>query len=137
MTEKQKEQWSHAAVAVVLILLIMWALFHAFRGKGQTSGSTSLNPTPDIIAPLATQKFPDFSAKGAFAPPSSHKDGCGCSSPCGGGCPVSANTIQSVNQMLSIGAAYTDAINAAGNSTMQAIADIGMQSDPLLNITVG
>jgi len=132
MTEKQKEQWAGAAVLVVLVLLIAWALWGAFGNAARTvSGRPSINVGGNTGGGVTI----DNGGDNPYAIPTG--DGCGCGCGGSGGCPVSPSAIQTVNQMLQTGAAATNQIYAMGNATLNAMADILNQEDPLYAITQG
>lgn len=131
MTEKQKEQWAAGAVLVILLLIIAWALFHAFKGVALPGGGGG--DTTNIGGNTGPGGVTINQGSNPYAPPA--PSGCGGGGECG--CPVSPTAIQSLNQMLQIGANATNAIYAAGNGTIAAIQDAYYQEDPLYSYTTG
>lgn len=125
MTEKQKETLAGVAVLVVLVLAIGWVLFHAFRSPAAASNGAGADDTgtPGAVTPVNPFAVPNLSINGG--------GDCGC------GCSSAASVIPTINQMLTQGAVATNQINAMGNATLQALANMGEQEDPLLQITTG
>lgn len=122
MSKEHKERLIEGVVVAVLAALILWVLFNAFRGAPGGS-SSSTGPTINEADPNASPySFPGLGG-----------GGCGCND----GCPVSASTIPTLNTMLAQGAAATNQILGMGTATLQALADMGNEEDPLLKVTVG
>jgi hypothetical protein len=129
MAHNQSKETKEVLVTVGLGVLIVWVLFHYFKPAGAAS---SQQPTQVIVSPAQTVSDPSLSPVVPLSQVTAAPGTNTCQS-----CTATPYVIETVNQMAAQADAYANAIFAAGNATLQALALIASKSDPLLQVTVG
>lgn len=130
---KKEKQWTVAALLTALLIWLLWFLLHhksqpAAAQETEPANTFNLGPLVPPVLNVPTNNNPAVNA-------SPVQSGCGCNS-CSS-CPENPATIGGVNQILAISTATANMILQAGNSTLQALATIANQEDPLVKVTVG
>jgi hypothetical protein len=125
MTNEQKREFQEVAVAALLVILLAWIVYHFLTSKGSgtplTTTPVELSLTSPVVSPTATP---------------SGGDGNCTSCALSGSCPASPYTIPGVSTILANSAAANAQIEALGQATLDQLAAIEEQANPLVQVTV-
>lgn len=126
MAYDRTQEAKEVAVAVLIVALVGWIAYHYLTPKATTQ------PT----APIEVYVPPENSTaviplSNATPAQTGNETSCSCQT-----CSASSSDTATLASIEAQTLAYTNAIIAAGNATLQAIANIANESDPLLNVTV-
>jgi hypothetical protein len=146
MNLKYKEE---IAAGSLLAAFLAWTLYHFYTSHNQTAVS---NQIPKYIpdygvgnVPLATTEvigvtpLLNTAQSSALSPVTTQTNPTSLlstSKPCPT-CPASPYVIASIATMAATAETYANAIIDAGNATLEALASMGEEENPLLQVTVG
>lgn len=137
MTVEHEKDIKAGAILGVILLVLLWVFSIAFPGLFRSvetaagvPGATNVGGVTLGGADGGTYNISPYS-------PSIGATNGGCCCDGGGGCPVSPDTIDTINGMLATATTAANQIFAAGNNTLDAIVAYNNQANPLLLATVG
>lgn len=131
MTKEQKKELIVGGGLVAIAALLVWLAHHGSRTAA--AAPMEMPPVPaSSEPPIPPLSLPAIGTPPIRTSPVTQSSGGGCG--CGGDCPSDPNQIPTLNKIISIGNAASQAIYSQGDATLRAIAAIGSNSN--LNVVV-